>query len=73
MILSPNCVIYRKSILEQNGSGGTTALSIQPAQQFSAVLTGILPSKVAVMGTKTLNHRGRRGAQRKTFSAAVLH
>jgi hypothetical protein len=44
-----------------------SALSIQSAQQFGAVSTGILPSKVAVMETKTLNHRGRRGAQRKTL------
>jgi hypothetical protein len=44
-----------------------SAISIQPALQFGAVLTGILSSQVAVMGTKTLNHRGRGGAQRKTF------
>jgi hypothetical protein len=64
---------------------------IQPAPQLRAVLTGILPSKVAESkwqsavgqtqgakqksgvskdrsdGKKTLNHRGRRGAQRQTF------
>jgi hypothetical protein len=43
------------------------SLGIQPTQQFCAVSTDILASQVAVMGTKTLNHRGRRGAQRKTF------
>jgi hypothetical protein len=44
-----------------------SAFGIQPTQQGAVVLTGILPSMDAVMGTKTLNHRGRRGSQRKTF------
>jgi hypothetical protein len=48
------------------------AFSIQSAQQFGSVSTGILLSKAAVMETKTLNHRGRGGARRKTYSAADL-
>jgi hypothetical protein len=43
------------------------AFSTQPAQQLRAVSTGILPSKVTAMETKTLNHRGRREAQRKNL------
>jgi hypothetical protein len=40
MILSPNCGIYRKSILDQNGRGRSrqhSAVSIQPAQQLGGV------------------------------------
>jgi hypothetical protein len=40
---------------------GEIAISIHLAQRLRGVSTGILPSNVAVMETKTLNHRGLRG------------
>jgi hypothetical protein len=47
--------------------------SIQPAQQFGAVSTGILPSQVAVMGTKSGTTEDAEKYRGKPFSATDLH
>jgi hypothetical protein len=58
---------YKSAVPLVENSTQQSALGIQPAQRLREVSTGILSSKVAVMETKTLNHRTPRSSAETFF------